>query len=67
MIGHVTMEIEEGEICAAIQFYLNKSVFNTLVSDYHKATVTSVRQRANGSFVIEFDGWRPATTEEETQ
>lgn len=60
MIGHVIMEIERDEICAALQFYLNKSAFNTMTSDYHKVTVTDVRQRSNRNFVVEFDGWRPA-------
>lgn len=63
MIGHVIMEIERDEICAAIQFYLNKSVFNTLSSDYHKATVTDVHQRSNGNFIIEFHGQPPKQTE----
>jgi hypothetical protein len=56
MIGHVIMEVEHAEIVAAIQFYLNHSVFNTALREYHKANVTEVRQRTNGNFAIEFDG-----------
>jgi hypothetical protein len=60
MIGHVVMEIERDEMVAAMQFYLNKSVFNVLANKYHEATVTDVHQRNNGNFVVEFDGCRPA-------
>jgi hypothetical protein len=42
--------------------YLNRDVF--MVEGYprrmsHKAVVKEVRQRSNGNFVVEFDGWRP--------
>lgn len=58
MIGAITMEIGEPEIVAAMQFYLNNSVFNSELSHrkYHHAEVTAVRQRSNGRFIIEFDG-----------
>lgn len=63
MVGHVIMEVEHAEIVAAIQFYLNSSVFNTgPLREYHKANVTEVRQRSNGNFVIEFYGVRNPET-----
>lgn len=53
------MEIGEAEMIAAVQFYLNQSVFNSESGfsnrKYHRADVTSVRQR-KGRFVIEFEG-----------
>lgn len=59
MIGTVIMEIGEAEMIAAIQFYLNQSVFwsESGFTDrkYHRATVTSVKQR-KGRFFIEFEG-----------
>lgn len=58
MIGHVIMEIGEQEMISAVQFYLNKSVFEASDSLrwQHKATVVGVRQRSNGNFVVEFEG-----------
>lgn len=58
MIGDVTMEVSEQEMVAAIQFYLNQSVFNAESSlrHYHKAFVTGIRQRPNGRFIIDFYG-----------
>lgn len=58
MLGTVIMEVGEAEIVAAIQFYLNSSVFH--VEGYpsrknHEAVVTSVKQRKN-RFFIEFEG-----------
>lgn len=58
MIGTVIMEIGETEMIAAIQFYLNSSVFMVEgypSRTYHKAAVTSVKQR-KGRFFIEFEG-----------
>lgn len=53
------MEVGEAEIVAAIQFYLNQSVFNSESTfqnrRYHRAVVTSVKQRKN-RFLIEFEG-----------
>lgn len=61
MIGHVIMEIEADEMKAALAYYFNKDVFDVYAGrERHKALVTNVRQRSNGNFVIEFDGWRPA-------
>ena len=58
MIGHVIMEIEADEMIAAVQFYLNRDVFDAEgVRKRHKANVVDVRQRSNGNFVIEFNGW----------
>ena len=59
MIGDVAMEIQPEEMMAAVQFYLNRDVFDAHGSlrERHKATVTAVRQRSNGNFVIEFHGW----------
>lgn len=70
MIGHVIMEIEADEMRTAVAFYLNKDVF--MVEGYpsragHKVIVTSVRQRSNGDFVVEFDGWRPADPSKQPQ
>lgn len=58
MIGKVAMEVSKAEMCAAIQFYLSKSVFDSDLGNrvFHKAKVTNVRQRDNGRFVIEFEG-----------
>lgn len=58
MIGSIAMEVSEAEIIAAIQFYLNHSVFTAQYDSrkYHRVYVTSVRQRSSGRFVIEFDG-----------
>lgn len=52
------MEVGEAEMIAAVQFYLNQSVFTAEYGSrkYHRAYVTAVRQRSNGRFVIEFDG-----------
>lgn len=64
MIGTVIMEIEHDEMRAAIAYYLNRDVFDVYAGrERHKAVVMQVRQRTNGNFVIEFDGWRPATSE----
>ena len=64
MIGTVIMDISHAEMVAAVQFYLNRSVFDSdTVRTYHKATVVRVHQRTNGRFVIEFDG-RPEPDEE---
>ena len=58
MIGHVIMEIEPDEMRAAVQFYLNRDVFDAnSIRERHKAKVSAVRQRSNGNFVIEFYGW----------
>jgi hypothetical protein len=59
MIGDVVMEIQHDEMKAAVQFYLNKDVFDAdgSLRVRHKATVTDVRQRSNGNFIIEFHGW----------
>lgn len=59
VIGHVIMEIESDEICAAVAYYHTNGSSRVR----HKAIVTEVRQRSNGNFVIEFDGWRPAERE----
>ena len=56
MIGSVIMEISETEMAAAVEFYLNRNLLNVTFESHHKATVTTVRQRSNGRFVIEFDG-----------
>lgn len=56
MIGTIIMEISELEMVAAMEFYLNKNLLNVTFESHHKATVTAVRQRSNGRFVIEFDG-----------
>lgn len=59
MIGHVIMEIEADEMIAMVQFYLNHSVFHVEgcpSRECHRAYVTAVRQRSNGTFVIDFDG-----------
>jgi hypothetical protein len=58
MIGHVIMEIGEQEMIAMVHFYLNHSVFTAEYDSrkYHRANVTSVKQRSNGRFVIDFDG-----------
>jgi hypothetical protein len=60
MIGNVIMEIEPDEMRAAVEFYLNHTVFH--VEGYpsregQRAHVSVVRQRSNGNFVIEFHGW----------
>lgn len=62
MIGHVIMEIEADEMRAAIQFYLNRDVFDAdgSLRVRHKANVVDVRQRSNGNFVVEFEGRGPA-------
>lgn len=61
MIGHVIMEIEPDEMRAAVAYYFNREVFTSDMGRLrHKAVVTEVRQRSNGNFVIEFDGWQPA-------
>jgi len=59
MIGNVIMEIEPDEMRAAVQFYLNRDVFDAdgSLRVRHKANVMDVRQRSNGNFVIEFHGW----------
>jgi len=58
MIGNVIMEIEPDEMRAAVQFYLNRDVFDAnSIRERHKANVSAVRQRSNGNFVIEFYGW----------
>lgn len=65
MIGHVIMEIEADEMRAAVAYYLNKDVFDAnMVRVRHKAIVTEVRQRSNGNFIVEFNGWRPAESGE---
>lgn len=57
MIGTVIMEISQAEMTAAMQYYLNYSVFKIdALREYHKATVIKVHQRSNGRFSIEFDG-----------
>jgi hypothetical protein len=60
MIGHVIMEIEHDEMIAAVQFYLNRDVFDAdgSLRVRHKANVSEVRQHGNGNFVIEFNGWQ---------
>lgn len=58
MLGTIIMEIGEAEMIAAIQFYLNNSVFMVQgypSRKYHEAIVSSVRQRKS-RFVIEFEG-----------
>ena len=58
MIGNVIMEIEPDEMRAAVQFYLNRDVFDAnSIRERHKANVSAVRQRSNGNFIIEFYGW----------
>ena len=58
MIGHVIMEIEQDEMIAAVQFYLNRDVFDAgSIRERHRANVSEVRQRSNGNFIIEFNGW----------
>lgn len=68
VIGHVIMEIESDEMRAAVAYYLNRDVFDAAGSlrIRHKAVITDVRQRSNGNFVIEFDGWRPTESESES-
>lgn len=58
MIGKINMEVSHAEIVAAIQYYLNESVFTAGPSlrTYHKAKVVKVRQRESGRFVIDFEG-----------
>lgn len=66
MIGHVIMEIEPDEMRAAVAYYFNRDLFDAHAGrERHKAIVTSVRERSNGNFVVEFDGWRPAETNPE--
>lgn len=61
MIGHVIMEIEADEMRQAVAYYFNRDLFDAHAGrERHKAIVTEVRQRSNGNFVVEFDGWRPA-------
>lgn len=58
MLGTIIMEVGETEIIAAIQFYLNHSVFHVEgypSRKYHEAIVSSVKQRKS-RFVIEFEG-----------
>jgi hypothetical protein len=59
MIGNVIMEIEHDEMRAAVQFYLNRDVFDAdgSLRVRHKVNVNTVRQHSNGNFVIEFYGW----------
>lgn len=52
MIGTVIMDVSEGEMKSALQYYFNSELFFSK----HKVKVTSVRQRSNGRFVIDFDG-----------
>ena len=57
MIGHAIMEIEADEMIAAVSYYLNRELLQSDMGRLrHKATITDVRQRSNGNFVIEFDG-----------
>lgn len=61
MIGHVIMEIEPDEMKAALAYYFNRELFTSDMGRIrHKAVITDVRERSNGNFVVEFDGWRPA-------
>lgn len=61
MIGHVIMEIEPDEMRAALAYYFNRELFTSdMGRTRHKAVITTVRERSNGNFVVEFDGWRPA-------
>lgn len=64
MIGHIIMEIEPDETCAAVAYYFNRDLFDSHAGrERHKTIVTEVRQRSNSNFIIEFDGWRPAGKE----
>lgn len=57
MIGHVIMEIGEQEMIAMVQAYLAELFTAGYGSrERNKPTVTAVRQRSNGRFVIDFDG-----------
>lgn len=65
MIGHVIMEIEADEMRQAVAYYLNKDVFDVYTGrDRHRVVVTNIRERSNGNFIVEFDGWRPAEPKE---
>lgn len=62
MIGHVIMEIERDEMIAALAYYFNKDVFDVYAGrERHKVIISDVRERSNGNFIIEFDGWVPAS------
>lgn len=64
MIGTIAMDIDHVEMCKAIEFYLNRSVFDASVGrKYHEARVVKVSQRSNGRFVIEFES-QPLPSEE---
>lgn len=52
MIGLIIMEVNEAEMRSALE-YFNGDLF---LKSEHKATVTKVRQRSSGRFVIEFRG-----------
>lgn len=62
MKGHVIMEIEPEEMVSIVRYYFEKELFDSYAGrERHRATVTDVRQRNNGNFVVEFDGEMPRT------
>jgi len=59
VIGSGSMEVSTEQMRAIAEFWWNGS----LACVQHRVTVTNVRQRDNGKFVIEFQGREPEPLE----